>query len=456
MEMEDLRMRLGALQHQHEQDEGDEEDDGDDTRSVGTVRMGGGRGRRRYDDDDAEEHLEDADEEEEGEVRDQERSNGSNGVSEGSKERGERLGRPSTPEPTGRTSDDDDDEEEDPVKYSPSNKTSPRAGSEPQSPHLYQQTEEEHQLQLQLHEQLQSQISDTQTILLQNQALTSRLDSLGSELGSALELSRSLQAQHAEALSTVSALTGRVLELEGKVVETEGKWEFWKGKMEEVWRKEREVWESERERMRSVVKEWEEAKRRAEEEEEERRLNEDGEDDEWTGTQRGSSSSSHLGGQDFLTSNRNSKNLSSRTGSSSPTPNSSPNPKSNYSSLRSLLNPLYSTPSRSSGAHPQRGSVPSSFIRSSTSSPDGNSLHPLRKSTSSSTIKGPGGGGDRSLAARVGREKSFDGTEEEEEGEGEDEEDQGTITGLGENKAPSPLGNGAKKAQEQAALNVVS
>ena len=423
------------------------------------MRIGGGRGRRRYDDDDAEEHLVDPDEEEEGEIREPERSNGSNGVVEGSKERGERLGRPSTPEPTGRTS-DDDEAEDDPVKYSPSNKTSPRAGSEPESPHLHQQTEEEHQLQLQLHEQLQSQISDTQTVLLQNQALTSRLDSLGSELGSALELSRSLQAQHAEALSTVSALTGRVLELEGKVVETEGKWEFWRGKMEEVWRKEREVWESERERMRSVVKEWEEAKRRAEEEEEERRLNEDGEDDEWSGTQRASSSSL---GQDFNNSNRTSKNLSSRTGSSSPTPNSSPNPKSNYSSLRSLLNPLYSTPSRSSGAHPQRGSVPSSFIRSSTSSPDGNSLHPLRKSTSSSTIKGPGSGGDRSLAARVGREKSFDGTEEEEEGEGGEEEDQGTITGLGENKiggsaskVPSPLGNGAKKAQEQPALNVVS
>ena len=437
-ELEELRIQLGSLQHRREDQDDELDDDDDDTRSVGTVRA---RGRRRYDDDDdSEDSIEDSDRD--GETgRSRSRSIGSNGAAEGPKERGERLGRPSTPEPTGRTSDEEDDEEGDPVKYSPaSTKTSPRQPAP---------SDEDRQLQSQLHDQLQSQIQDTQSVLLQNQALASRLDTLGSELGSALELSRSLQAQHAEALSTVSALTGRVAELEGKVGEVESKWEFWKGRMEEVWKKERDVWETERERMRGVVKEWEEAKRRAEEEEEERRLNDDGEDDEWSDRTRQAQASSST----HLDPNSTAKTLLGRSGSSTPSPNSSPNPKSKYASLRSLLNPLYSTPSRSAGAHPQRGSVPSTFMRSS---PESNQ-HPLRKSSSSSTIKGPGGraANRMSMLGTIGRTNSFEGTHEEEEpaeqdNEEDEDENHATITGLGSSAS-------SKDAPvQQPGLNVVS
>lgn len=445
-ELEQLRAQLGSLRHRDGDDDDEVDgDDDDDTRSVGTVRA---RGRRRY--DDVEESTEDADlngvdgNGVDGN-RSRSRSIGSNGADEGPKERGERLGRPSTPEPTGRTSDEDDDDEIDPVKYSPSsNKTSPRQPA---------QSDEENRAQSQLHEQLQSQMQDTQTVLLQNQALASRLDTLGSELGSALELSRSLQAQHTEALSTVSVLTDRVAELEGKVGEVESKWEFWKGRMEEVWKKEREVWETERERMRGVVKEWEEAKRRAEEEEEERRLNSGDEDDNWSeGGRRAASSSTTLGP------NSTAKHILERRGSATPSPNSSPNPKSNYSSLRSLLNPLYSTPSRSAGGHPQRGAVPSSFIGASSES--NQTQHPLRKSTSTSTIKGPGSraANRMSMLGTIGRNNSFDGTQEEDEQAHEEDEDENhsTITGLGEKGASGSSGLRSDESNQQPKLNAVS
>ncbi|GHJ87254.1 hypothetical protein NliqN6_3656 [Naganishia liquefaciens] len=141
-------------------------------------------------------------------------------------------------------------------------------------------------------------------LIAQNTALSLRLDALSSELERALELSRSLQSQHAEATSTVRALEERVQSLEKdmarRVTEAseagkaaEDKWEAWKSRFEQDWRKEREGWDLERERLRGVVREWEEASRRAQEEEEERRMNgrmggDDDDDDEGNSDERDS------------------------------------------------------------------------------------------------------------------------------------------------------------------------
>ncbi|KAI5453359.1 hypothetical protein NCC49_005838 [Naganishia albida] len=121
-------------------------------------------------------------------------------------------------------------------------------------------------------------------LMAQNNALSARLDALAAELEQALEVSRALQSQHAEATSTVKVLEERVHSLEQdmarRVTEAssagraaEDRWEAWKNRFEEGWRKEKEGWELERERLRGVVREWEEASRRAQEEEEERSMN---------------------------------------------------------------------------------------------------------------------------------------------------------------------------------------
>ena len=112
--------------------------------------------------------------------------------------------------------------------------------------------------------------------------LATRVQTLTTEMEEALQLSRSLQAQHSEAMSTVKVLTDRLDVLESGIAErvsaaverAEERWEAWRTKFEERWKKERDGWESERERLRGVVREWEEASRRAVEEEEEREMNE--------------------------------------------------------------------------------------------------------------------------------------------------------------------------------------
>lgn len=118
--------------------------------------------------------------------------------------------------------------------------------------------------------------------------LAPRLQSLTSEMEEALQLSRSLQAQHTEAMSTIKLLTERLDALEIGIAErvtaaverAEERWETWRIKFEERGKKERDGWEAERERLRGVVREWEEASRRAAEEEEEREMNEPLSDDE--------------------------------------------------------------------------------------------------------------------------------------------------------------------------------
>jgi hypothetical protein len=83
-------------------------------------------------------------------------------------------------------------------------------------------------------------------------------------------------------LSAVETLAARIGNLEAgfasrvaeEVGKTEQKWEQWRVKYEETQKTDRESWEAERERLRSVVREWEEASRRAHEEVEDRELNE--------------------------------------------------------------------------------------------------------------------------------------------------------------------------------------
>lgn len=112
--------------------------------------------------------------------------------------------------------------------------------------------------------------------------LAARIQTLTAEMAEALQLSRTLQAQHGEAMAAVKILTERVGNLETDiadrvstaVVKAEERWEAWRNQIEEKWRKERDGWEAERERLRGVVREWEEASRRAVEEDEEREMNE--------------------------------------------------------------------------------------------------------------------------------------------------------------------------------------
>jgi hypothetical protein len=122
-------------------------------------------------------------------------------------------------------------------------------------------------------------------VMNQTNTLYARLDTLSEDLEQALEISRTLQKQHAESLSAVKLLEDKVVSLERDMAmrvadaaehagrAAEDRWESWKNKFEEGWRKEREGWEQERERLRRVVREWEEASRRAQEEEEERLMN---------------------------------------------------------------------------------------------------------------------------------------------------------------------------------------
>lgn len=123
---------------------------------------------------------------------------------------------------------------------------------------------------------------------MSNVDLATRIQSLTVEMEDALQLSRTLQAQHGEAMSTVKLLTDRLDILESgiadrvtaAVVQAEERWSAWRNKFEDRWKHERDGWESERERLRGIVRDWEEASRRAVEEEEEREMNEHLSEDE--------------------------------------------------------------------------------------------------------------------------------------------------------------------------------
>lgn len=119
-------------------------------------------------------------------------------------------------------------------------------------------------------------------LVAQNADLAAKVEILTTEMSEIIELSKSLKLQHGEALSAVETLAARIGTLEAgfanrvaeEVGKTEQKWEQWRVKYEETQRNDRESWEAERERLRSVVREWEEASRRAHEEVEDRELNE--------------------------------------------------------------------------------------------------------------------------------------------------------------------------------------
>ncbi|KAJ1025170.1 hypothetical protein NDA16_002676 [Ustilago loliicola] len=131
----------------------------------------------------------------------------------------------------------------------------------------------------------------------QNEALSTRLEELASQLEQALALSRGLQDQHAQVTDTVKTLEERVHTLEKEVEQKaaaapsadatsseettaallegiEGRWTEFRSDFEESWRKEREGMQTEREELRQVVRAWDEANRRMEDE-----LNGDAADD---------------------------------------------------------------------------------------------------------------------------------------------------------------------------------
>jgi hypothetical protein len=102
--------------------------------------------------------------------------------------------------------------------------------------------------------------------------LFQRLTSLSTQLESAIELSSSLQAQHAAAQSTISVLESKVSSLESLVQQSQAPpppapphpdslitqmLEDWKKSVEGQWSSVREEWASERERLASAREEWE-------------------------------------------------------------------------------------------------------------------------------------------------------------------------------------------------------
>lgn len=112
--------------------------------------------------------------------------------------------------------------------------------------------------------------------------LSNRIQTLETEMAETVQLSKTLQSQHSEALTAVKDLTDRLGKLESGIADrvttaveqAEARWEAWRSKFEERWKQERAAWETERDRLRGIVREWEEASRRAAEEEEERAMNE--------------------------------------------------------------------------------------------------------------------------------------------------------------------------------------
>lgn len=115
----------------------------------------------------------------------------------------------------------------------------------------------------------------------ENAKLAAQVQSLSAEVAEAVRQSQTWQAQHSDAMDAVRLLTERVGALEvgiasriaEEVSKTETRWQSWRATLEDGWKKEKESWDKERERLRSVVRDWEEASRRAHEEEEERELN---------------------------------------------------------------------------------------------------------------------------------------------------------------------------------------
>ncbi|KAM5534745.1 hypothetical protein V8D89_011609 [Ganoderma adspersum] len=260
-EMELFRITNGRRSHHQADDDNDFTSDDDDARSIATV---------------VPHELERVDEEDEEQIAAEEE--------EEHRRRREELGRPRTPEPTGMgMSEDDDEHEQDQFRKqavadlrarSPSPSPSPAAAPVPDE-------------------------------------LTERLNALAKQLETALELSRSLEAQHASAQSTISVLEAKVASLENMVQATQTQvqsqaevteqlqaaeaaraaapeepfvpaaaleeariqereslttmFSEWKKGVEGRWSSVQEDWSEERERLRRAKEEWESRMRSAEE-----------------------------------------------------------------------------------------------------------------------------------------------------------------------------------------------
>jgi len=211
------RRQAVPRRQQHTEDEdGDLQSDDDDVHSIATVT---GHELERVEEEDEEQLA--AEEEERGHRRDE-------------------LTRPRTPEPTGLGMDDEDDKA----------RSRSRSPSPPPS-------------------------TTSQGVPPSSEDVNLRLTALSSQLESALELSRSLQAQHATALSTISYLESKVNALESLVHTSQAQAQShvaeatqeraslttlvneWKKGVEGQWGGVQEEWAQERERLARARDEWE-------------------------------------------------------------------------------------------------------------------------------------------------------------------------------------------------------
>ena len=258
-EMELFRITNGRRSHHQADDDNDFTSDDDDTRSIATV---------------VPHELEPVDEEDEEQIAAEEE--------EERRRRREELGRPRTPEPTRMGMSEDDDEHEQ-NQFRKQAVADLRARSPSPSPPAAAPVPDE---------------------------LTERLNALAKQLEMALELSRSLEAQHASAQSTISVLEAKVASLENMVQVTQTQvqsqaevteqlqaaeaaraaapeepsvpataveeariqereslttmFSEWKKSMEGRWSSVQEDWSEERERLRRAKDEWENRMRSAE------------------------------------------------------------------------------------------------------------------------------------------------------------------------------------------------
>ncbi|KAI0659051.1 hypothetical protein C8Q70DRAFT_1054345 [Cubamyces menziesii] len=263
MELFRFESRASGRSHNRHGDEHDaEDDDDDDARSIATVVA---------------HQLEPVDEVDEEQVAAEEE--------EERRRRRDELGRPRTPEPTGMgMSEDEEDREQDQGRYRKQPVTDLRSRSRSPQPPSPPSIPDE---------------------------LTERLNALAKQLEMALELSRSLEQQHASAQSTISVLEAKVASLENLVQVTQTQVQTqtevtdrlvqeaeaaraepqepsvpvaaieevraqeresltamfteWKKNVEGRWSSVQEDWNEERERLRWAKEEWESRMRSAEE-----------------------------------------------------------------------------------------------------------------------------------------------------------------------------------------------
>ncbi|KAI8986822.1 hypothetical protein BD414DRAFT_515051 [Trametes punicea] len=256
MELFRFGNRGGRRSHDRHGDEHDVTDeDDDDARSISTI---------------VPHELEPVDEVDEEQVAAEEE--------EERRRRRDELGRPRTPEPTGMgMSEDEDDREHDQDRYGKQSVGDLRARSRSPQPTAASMIPDE---------------------------LTERLNALAKQLEMALDLSRSLEAQHASAQSTISVLEAKVASLENLVQVTQTQVQAqseeseaartaqhepsvsaaaleearvqeresltamfteWKKNVEGRWSSVQEDWNDERERLRRAKEEWESRMRAAEE-----------------------------------------------------------------------------------------------------------------------------------------------------------------------------------------------